>query len=336
MNIQPPPADDDSLLQEAADWCMRLNAEDCSEEEREAFQKWLQADPRHAQEYLAMLDIWLLSEQLPRQHPSSNAGSPMPMPTPSPAIPARRRRHPALRTAAALVLALPLAGYSGWLFGWLPNDYHRYQTGQHLQQVTLPDGSDLELNLGTRLSFSNYRDQRRVNLDRGEAYFHVHHDREHPFVVAAGDSTITVTGTRFNVLRYQDNVVVTVTEGSVRVRTTAQSGDSNLTPGLQASYRQGDSQPRISSSDTSKALAWRDGKLILDDLYLAQALPLINRYLETPLELADGAAANLRIGGIYNTRELAGIVDVLPQVLPIQISRTSDGRLLVKSRHAQL
>ena len=222
------------------------------------------------------------------------------------------------------------------MLGWLPNDYHRYQTEQQLQQVTLSDGSDLELNLNTRLSFSNYRDQRRVVLDKGEAYFHVHHDRSHPFVVTAGDSTITVTGTRFNVLRYQDNVIVTVTEGSVRVRSTPQSGDSSITPGLQASYRQGDPQPRISAVDSSKALAWRDGKLILDDLSLAQALPLINRYLDTPLELTDSTAANLRIGGIYNTREIAGIIDILPQVLPIQISRTAEGRLLVKSRYAQL
>ncbi|MBH3339907.1 FecR family protein [Pseudomonas mendocina] len=333
MNIQPSPADDDSLLQEAADWCMRLNAEGCSEEEREAFQQWLKADSRHVREYLAMLDIWRLSEQLPRQHIAAPTNSILP--SSPPALPIRRRRRPLLRAAAAILLALPLAGYSGWMLGWLPNDYHRYQTEQRLLQVTLPDGSDLELNLDTRLSFSNYRDQRRIELDKGEAYFHVHHDRDHPFVVTAGTSTITVTGTRFNVLRYHDNVVVTVTEGSVRVRTTPQGGDSNITAGLQASYRLGDAQPLTSSTDTSKVLAWRDGKLILDDLPLAQALPLINRYLDTPLELADSTAANLRIGGIYNTRELAGIVDILPQVLPIQISKASDGRLLVKSRYAQ-
>lgn len=334
MNTQPSPADDDSLLQEAADWCMRLNAEDCGEDDRQAFQQWLQADPRHAQEYLAMLDIWLLSEHLPRQQPTpiSNSLSTATIPTRS----ARRRRRPALRAAVALLLALPLAGYSSWMLGWLPNDYHRYQTDHQLLQVTLPDGSDLELNLDTQLSFSNYRDQRRVDLASGEAYFHVQHDSSHPFVVAVDDSTITVTGTRFNVLRYQDNVVVTVTEGSVRVRTTAQSGDSSITPGLQASYRLGDAQPRTSTSDTGKALAWRDGKLILDDLSLAQALPLINRYLDTPLELADSATAKLRIGGIYNTRELAGIVDILPKVLPVQISRTDEGHLLVKSRQARL
>lgn len=334
MNTQLPSTDDDRLLQEAADWCMRLHAEDCSEDDKQTFQQWLHADPRHAEEYLAMLEIWALSERLP--HPNTptastdtNASAPRPLPT-------RRRKRSTLRAAVALLLVLPIAGYSGWILGWLPNDYHRYYAQQQLLQETLPDGSELELNLETRLSFANYRDQRRIEFGEGEAFFRVHHDHSHPFVVKVGTSTITVTGTQFNVLRYQDNVVVTVTEGSVRVRTSPHSSDSNITPGLQASYRQGDSEPSISSVDTAKALAWRNGKLILDNLSLAQALPLINRYLETPLELADSAAANLRIGGIYNTQELAGIIKVLPQVLPIQITKAAEGRLLIKSRHVAL
>ncbi|WP_324272761.1 FecR domain-containing protein, partial [Pseudomonas aeruginosa] len=57
-----------------------------------------------------------------------------------------------------------------------------------------------------------------------------------PFVVRAGKGSITVTGTRFNVWKYQDNVVVTVTEGSVKVRSEGSGNDSSLTPSMQASY----------------------------------------------------------------------------------------------------
>lgn len=330
MNAQLPPNDDDKLQQEAAEWCLRLHGSDCTENDRHAFQRWIEADPKYAEEYLAMQDIWSLSEQLPHSEPlpplcnhTSTARS---------AVSVYWRRRSAQRVAIALLCILPIVGYSGWVLGWLPNDYHRYQAQQRLLPVTLPDGSQLELNLETRLSFANYRDQRRIYFDAGEAFFQVQHDHDRPFIVSVGTSTISVTGTQFNVFRYQDNVMVTVTEGSVRVRTTLEEGDSSLTPGLQASYLLGDSAPNISSVDTSKALAWRKGKLILDNLSLAQALPLINRYLETPLELADSTAANLRIGGVYNTQEMAGIIDVLPQVLPIQINKAVEGRLLIMSR----
>lgn len=334
MNASTAATNDDQLAQEAAHWCMRLHEQSCTEDDHVAFRLWLEADPRHAEEYQAMLGIWSLSEQLPRP---PNFTQPHNTSLAAPArTDSRPRRRPALRAAAALLLALPLAGYGGWFLGWLPNNYQHYQSTAQVLPVALPDGSELELNLNTRLSFSNYRNQRRVDLEQGEAYFQVQHDPQHPFVVKVGDSSVTVTGTRFNALKYQDDVVVTVTEGSVRVRTTPQSGDSNITPGLQASYHQGDPLPHTRSVDTSKSLAWRTGKLILDDLTLAQALPLINRYLDTPLELADSTAANLRIGGIYNTHDLASIVDILPQVLPIQISRTAEGRLLVKKRYVQL
>lgn len=112
----PSPADSDTLVQDAAHWCMRLHAEDLSEEERGEFQRWLAADPRHAAEYAEMEEIWALSELLPR--------------TPAPELrnhaatrPLGRRRRgwkSQARAATLALLMLPTAGYLGWLQGWIP------------------------------------------------------------------------------------------------------------------------------------------------------------------------------------------------------------------------
>ena len=131
----------------------------------------------------------------------------------------------------------PRLGLPGLVAGLILSSHQRAQ--DNIRHVTLPDGSEVELDLKTRLSFANFRDIRRVVLDDGEAYFHVTHDTAHPFVVRAGKGSITVTGTRFNVWKYQDNVVVTVTEGSVKVRSEGSGNDSSLTPGMQASYYPG-------------------------------------------------------------------------------------------------
>lgn len=301
----PSPADSDTLVQDAAHWCMRLHAEDFSEEERGEFQRWLAADPRHAAEYAEMEEIWALSELLPR--------------TPAPEL----RNHAATR---------PL----GWLQGWIPSNYQRYEAEGNVRHAVLPDGSEVELDLNTQLSFANFKDIRRVSLDRGEAYFHVTHDSAHPFVVKAGNGSITVTGTRFNVWKYQDNVVVTVTEGSVKVRSEGSGNDSSLTPGMQASYYPGLLQPLVEAVDTRQTLAWREGRLVLDDLPLSKALPLINRYLDAPLVLGDRSAAKLRIGGIYSTRDIRSLVDALPKVLPVDLEHREDGSIRISSRYAQL
>jgi len=151
----------DAITDAAAHWCMRLHASDCTAQERLAFEQWRDAHPLHAVEYEAMLDIWEVAGDLPR---------------PDAIVPAVRIK-PATpwRTvgiaAAVCALALPLAAYSGWNLGWLPDAYQHFEAGDTVRQVTLSDGSRVELNLGSELTFSNYKDHRRVTLDKGEAFF---------------------------------------------------------------------------------------------------------------------------------------------------------------------
>ncbi|MHC8286678.1 FecR family protein [Pseudomonas sp. XS1P51] len=314
----------DAITDAAAHWCMRLHATDCTAEERQAFEQWLDAHPLHAFEYEAMLEIWDIAGDLPRPE------SVVPMARIKPATPWRTFGI----AAAVCALALPLAAYSGWNLGWLPNSYQHFEASDNVRHVTLGDGSQVELNLGSELTFSNYKDHRRVTLKKGEAFFSVSHDTAHPFIVKAADGRIRVTGTKFNVWMYEDQVKVNLIEGSVLVTSNDDlPGDGlRLGPAMQASYKQGDFTPRISQTyDNDNSLAWRSGKLVLDDLALNDALPLINRYLENPLMVADNSTGSIRIGGIYNIKELNSLVASLPKVLPVYLTRNKDGNPVLNS-----
>jgi transmembrane sensor len=314
----------DAITDAAAHWCMRLHEPDCTAEELQAFEQWLDAHPLHASEYEAMLEIWDIAGDLPRPE------SVVPMIRVKPQTPWRTFGM----AAAVCALALPLAAYSGWNMGWLPNSYEHFEATDNVRQVTLKDGSKVELNLGTELTYSNYKDQRRVTLKKGEAFFSVSHDTSHPFVVKAAQGKIRVTGTRFNVWMYEDQVKVNLVEGSVLVSSNDDlSGDGlRLGPAMQASYRRGDDIPRISQTyDNDNSLAWLNGKLVLDDLALSDALPLINRYLKKPLIVADNSTGAIRIGGIYNIKELNTLVASLPKVLPVYLTRDKDGNPVVNS-----
>ena len=325
-------AQNDAITEAAAQWCMRLHEPDCTRQEREAFAVWLSANPLHAQEYEAMLDIWGISGYLTRPSPAPARVVALP---PAP----RRRTWQRVAVAAAVtLLALPVAAYSGWQLGWVPNAHERYSADASARTVTLPDGSQVELNLGSQLTFSNYKDQRRVTLGKGEAFFKVSHDASHPFLVQAAEGQVRVTGTQFNVWMYEDQVRVTLLEGSVLVTSNKRlSGDGlRLEPGMQARYKAGDYAAQINpTAAVSSELAWRNGKLVLDNLALADALPLINRYLETPLSLADSATGKLRIGGVFNTREINHLVTALPKVLPVYLSRNSEGQPVLNARPAR-
>jgi transmembrane sensor len=321
-------AEYDAITDAAAHWCMRLHAADCSAEEHLAFEQWRDAHPLHAFEYEAMLEIWDVAEHLPRPQPPPS----VPLNKP---VPAWRRYAIA---ASVCAFALPLAAYSGWNLGWLPNSYQHFEASDNVRQVILKDGSQVELNLNTELTFSNYKDERRVTLKKGEAFFEVSHDLSHPFVVRAAEGKIRVTGTRFNVWLYEDQVRVNLIEGSVLVTSnTALPGDGlRLGPSMQAQYRHGDYTPQISQTyDNDSSLAWRSGKLVLDNLALNDALPLINRYLNKPLKLADANTGAIRVGGVYNIKELSGLVNTLPKVLPVYLTRNTEGDPVINSMPRQ-
>jgi len=314
------PSPDDAITDAAAHWCMRVHADDCTKVEREAFARWLAADKRHAHEYQVMLEIWQTADLLPRNATVIDFNPPARQ------VARPRNWRPTACAAAIALLVLPLAGWVGWEQGWLPNHYQHFEAGNQAQTVQLSDGSSVQLNLNSELTYLNYKDRRQVTLKRGEAFFKVQHDSAHPFIVRAGHGQTRVTGTQFNVWKYQDQVKVTLVEGSVLVSSDGNSGGYRLGPGMQASYRTGDFEPQLAESDDySNSLAWRSGKLVLDNLSLDQALPVINRYLAAPLLLADASTGRIRISGVYNTNEVARLVDNLPKVLPVYLTRSKDG-----------
>ncbi|MBA1228498.1 FecR family protein [Pseudomonas viridiflava] len=325
----------DQITDAAAHWCMRLHADDCSPAEKKQFDHWLKAHPLHAVEFQAMQEVWDISGQVQPVNPS-----PVIIPTLSHTQPPPGRQRgvhwrPLAVAAAVATLAIPIAGYMGWNQGLIPTAYQTYTTTDATRLVTMDDGSRVEMDLSTELVYADYKDRRSVTLKKGEAFFEVSHDVNHPFVVDAGQGSIKVTGTRFNVWTYQDQVRVMLVEGSVQVSSDrSQPGHSAaLAPGMQARYKAGDNHPGVSPIDPNDtALAWRNGKLIFNDLPLSQALPMINRYLQTPILLADSATGKIRLGGTYNTRDIPNLLASLPKVLPVKVTQNQNGNPVLNRR----
>lgn len=327
-------AEHDAVTDAAAHWCMRLHASDCTPDERQAFERWRDEHLLHAFEFEAMLEIWDTAEQIVPVNPAPAHNVVHLNRSAEHTTHPSRWRNYAVAAAVAL-LAFPVAGYVGWNQGLIPNSYDTYDARDATRLVTMADGSRVELNLGTELSFANYKDRRSVVLDKGEAFFEVSHDSQHPFIVNAGKGSIKVTGTKFNVWMYQDQVKVMLVEGSVQVvsDTATPSRSYRLDPGMQASYKAGDLEPQLSETYANdSSLTWRNGKLVINDLPLNQALPLINRYLPQPILLADKATGAMRLGGSYNTRDMAGLLSSLPKVLPVTVTHNQDGNPVINKR----
>ena len=204
--------------------------------------------------------------------------------------------------------------------------------------ATLPDGSRIILSAQTSINVDFNGSKRNLELSAGEAYFKVKHDRHHPFIVHAGDISVTAIGTAFDVRRESDRVTVTVEEGTVEI-----AGDVFAKKGLPATWRAEagyqltySSQGRtamITSVDTSNALGWRSGELAYVWEPLGTVIEDLNRYSKHKVIIQDPAIAELRFTGTVFTASSDDWLKAIEQAYSVQAENTSTGDIVLVERH---
>ena len=199
--------------------------------------------------------------------------------------------------------------------------------------VTLADGSQIELNGGSRISALVGRYRREVDLAEGsEAAFIVVHDPSRPFLVHAGELTIRDLGTEFDVLRSRGELRVTVRSGQVDVGPAGGTAGEAvaLTPGRQLVHYAGAATSDVAQVNPDDAFGWRSGRLIYRDRPLAEVAEDLSRYYATPVR-ADGGAASLRFSGVLKIADEPADIDRLAALVPVS-ANTQDGVIVLKER----
>lgn len=218
------------------------------------------------------------------------------------------------RAVAAFALIAVLGGGGIWLLGSPETRIFSTELGAR-KTLTLSDGSQIELNTDTTIRIA--RDQRQVRLDKGEAYFEIKHDAEHPFTVTVGDHRVTDLGTKFVVRHDHDHTRVALVEGLAELQSDGAGKRGNpivLMPGDVAVAHAGVlSVVRKSDRELADQLGWRRGLLIFYHTTLADAANEFNRYNQKKLVIADEDAAHRRINGTF----LANNVEVFGHVAQV-------------------
>jgi transmembrane sensor len=236
----------------------------------------------------------------------------------------------AMPIAAALVAALGLG--AALTLNWPNREEFETAIGGH-ETIPLADGSKVELNTDSRLRVAAMDDQRRVILDKGEAYFEVAKDPARPFVVEAAGQRVTVLGTKFSVRIEDGEVRVAVTEGRVRVELPAalHVAPVVLTPGGVANSGAGGVLVSAKAvPQVEESLSWRSGMLIFRNATLAEAAADFNRYNRTKLVMSDAELGRIQIGGSFRATNLDGFVRLLERGFDVRATRQGDTIVLAK------
>lgn len=320
----------------AADWLVRSDRGLTASEERE-LAGWLASNPRHEEAFLALEETW------------HRMGGATPVPV-APGVARRTRWRVPLVLAAAATVAV--AGVVGWRT-WQAN-YAGYQLAAStdvggLREIGLPDGSRVQLNTDSAVSISYSRQERRIELTRGEAHFAVARNRQRPFVVSAAGVRVRAVGTAFDVRLREQAVEVLVTEGRVRLASAAEpavtatalvhaettevsAGERAIVP-----IRRPDAVPAaqvveaVPATALRQALSWQEKRLDFDGTPLGEMVAEINRYSTEKLVVEDPKLRAERFGGSFPAGDTDTVVRMLVQNFDITAERHG-GTIVLRAR----
>lgn len=283
-----------SRREQALDWLLRLQQAPQDGPLRAEFERWCASDSANAEAYRKAERVWQLTGQLA---PATTAQWPqaevlrLPVQRPS-----RRRWWLGAAVAACLLVALAPS-----LSLRLQADYRTAQG--ETRDITLADGSVVQMDSDTAIAVDYAGDHRDVRLLTGQAFFQVTPDKARPFHVRAQAVQVTVTGTAFNVALRPGRVGVDVQHGSVRVE---DSGDGHVLSGALTAgqrLRYDDGLVQVHTFVPAQAAAWRQGQLIADDQTVAELVAELARYLPGKVLLRDDALGAKRVTGVYDLRK---------------------------------
>ena len=234
-------------------------------------------------------------------------------------------------------------------------------------EVTLPDGTTVNLNSGSKLTYSSDygKTLRDVNFS-GEGYFKVAKQKTKPFIVHTSNANIKALGTEFNVKAYPDeNIIETIlVEGSVIINDNNTSKSANvlgskgviLKPGeklqifkneINQNYKLDnnlqnnnsnstliDNKPFVVKkvADSNIETSWKEKRWIIVGTDLSSLALSLSRKYNVNVKLVDSDLNNFKFSGIIEDETIEQVLNVMKYTLPISYT-INKGEVILSINH---
>lgn len=333
------------ILEAAAIWHARLRDADSDapvdtnghDDIRAAFRAWLHADPRHARAFDDMQMLWGMLEK-PVEKLKAEQNSAMlqslarqSIAQPIPAMPRLVSWRSALVAVLLLAAGAGLVAREDVVTRWHAD--HIAGIGE-IAPLTLADHSHVVLNTQGALAVRFTSAERRIRLLRGEAWFEVSPADPRPFLVETPGGIVRVTGTSFNLRIVDDDTVVSLVEGRVELRPADVTGRPPvlLAPGREAVLSANAVSP-ATPFDRMAVTAWQRGQFVFYNTTLSDVVATLNRYRPGHILILDAALNDLKVSGVFSTRDPGAALEAIGKTLPVRVSHLSDHLVLLRLNH---
>lgn len=181
-------------------------------------------------------------------------------------------------------------------------------------KLTLPDGSTVWLNAGSKMVYSQgFGVSDRKLAFQGEGYFEVEKIDEMPFLVQTHDVNVTVVGTKFNFRNYPEDeeAVVELLEGKVALENQLKGEVVRyLSPNEKMVLHKATGEMDITSAKVKEATLWTENILLFDEDLLPDIVRKLERSYHVQIEIDNEDLKQARFYGQFNQLE-QNIYDVL-------------------------
>ena len=220
-----------------------------------------------------------------------------------------RQRANRYRIWMAAATVAMLIAMSGWLYNIVSDNEPAFIVASNntgiVQKVTLPDGTIINLNTCSRLTYpENFSGKSREVFLDGEAYFDVAHDKSHPFIVRAGELKIRVLGTKFNVnaSTLVPQITATLIEGSIEAAT----GKKNILMKPNQQLKYDTSSGRVSLTEltnASREIRWTQNVWVLSDTLLLDICQRLEQQFNIKIIIMNDELIGKSFTGEFYTNE---------------------------------
>ena len=177
-----------------------------------------------------------------------------------------------------------------------------------IRRVTLPDGSQVWLNMYSRLEFDPHqfnRSKRLVKLS-GEGFFEVvslplslptGREGKIPFIVQTGSLRTRVLGTAFNIEAYEQEseVKISLVHGKVALDDTATDQTTELSPNHMVRYSKQTQSWEVLPVAAANVALWTQGYLVFNEVPLQEAIERVENRYQVHIECDPALVQHKRI-----------------------------------------
>ncbi|MBM7060030.1 FecR domain-containing protein [Pseudomonas sp. UL073] len=301
----------DAVLEQAAEWLVRLEAEpQC----RREFDNWQRSDPRHAAAIASLQGVLARFQSLPAAPTHSALG----------AAHRLERRRSVKRSAGSALLALALAVPLALFLRSNPPSYLladlRTASGEW-HSTQLEDGSRISLMGHSAVDLRFVARQRTLHLEQGGILVDVAADAGRPFVVQTEHGSIRALGTRFVVEKRDQATWLTMLESKVEVRSATDGRTTQVVAGqrLRLDARGFGTPESIDAGAFEQA--WRQHQLVVQDRPLPEVLALLAEQHAGHLSYDADALGGLRVSAVLPLDEPDRALRLLSRSFPIRLQQ---------------